>query len=131
MDKVRMRHFLTGLGAAIALGTMTTLGLGTPSMAQVAGAQLGVADHSLVDNVRYVARRGVVVGRGYRGGYRGTYVGRRGYGYRGYGAGAGVAGAVAGAIIGGALAAPYYQQPYGYYPQPYGYYPQPYGYYGY
>jgi hypothetical protein len=111
---------------------MATVASTAPSIAQVAGAQSGVAGHSLVENVQYVARRGVVVGRGYRGGYRGAYVGRGGYGYRrgyGYGAGAGVAGAAVGAaILGGALAAPYYQQqPYGYYRQPHGYAP---GYYG-
>jgi hypothetical protein len=120
------RRSLTGLMAAVAIGAMTTLASGTPSMAQVAGTQFGAPDHSLVQDVRYVARRGVIVGRGYRGGYRGAYVGRRGYGYRGrygYGVGAGVAGAAAAAIIGGALAAPYYQQPYGYYQQPYGYGP--------
>jgi hypothetical protein len=124
------RRSLAGLMAAAAIGAITTIASGTPSMAQFAGAQFGAADHSRVENVRYVARRGVVVGRG----YRGAYVGRGGYGYRrgyGYGVGAGVAGAAAAAIIGGALAAPYYQQPYGYYQQPYGYYQQPYGYYGY
>ena len=127
MDQARIRLSLTGLTAAVALGALTAIGSGTPSMAQPAGAQLGAADHSLAEHVAYVGRRGVAAGR-YRGVYRGARVGRRRYGYRGYGAGAGVA-AVAGAIVGGALAAPYYQQPYGYYQQPYGYYQQPYGYY--
>jgi hypothetical protein len=125
------KYCSAGLAAAVALGAMTTLVATTPSMAQPAGAQSWVATPSLVENAAYVARRGVVVGRG----YRGAYVGR-GYGYRrhyGYGAGAGVAGAAVGAaILGGALAAPYYAQPYGY-PQPYGYapgyaYPPGYGY---
>jgi hypothetical protein len=123
------RRSLAVLVVAVAVSAMTTVASGTPSMAQIAGTQFGVADHSLVDNVAYVARRGVVVGRVYRG--RRAYVGRRGYGYRGgggYGVGAGVAGAAVGAIIGGALAAPYYQQPHGYDQQPYGYYQQPYGY---
>jgi|SRR5580704_2970706 hypothetical protein len=124
MNPIRIRHSLAGLMAAIALGAMATVGSSAPSMAQVAGAQFGAADHSLVENAAYLGRRGVV-GRG----YRGAYVGRGGYGYRGYGRGAGVGAAVAGALIGGALAAPYYRQPYGYYQQPYGYYQQPYGYY--
>jgi hypothetical protein len=119
---------LAGLMAAVTIGTITTIASGTPSIAQFAGTQFGAPDHSRVEKVGYVARRGVVVGRA----YRGAYVGRGGYGYRrgyGYSVGAGVAGAAAGAIIGGALAAPYYQQPSGYYQQPYGYDQQPYGYY--
>src|SRR5271169_638976 len=122
------RQSLAGLMGVVAIGAIATAASGTPSMAQIAGRQFGVADHSRLENVAYVARRGVVVGRG----YRGAYVGRRAYGYRGrygYGVGAGAAGAAAAAIIGGALAAPYYQQPYGNYQQPYGYYQQPYGYY--
>src|ERR1700738_1086981 len=122
------RRSLAALAVAVTVGAMTTVASGTPSMAQIAGTQFGVADHSLVDNVAYVGRGGGV----YRGRMqRRAYVGRRGYGYRGgggYGVGAGVAGAAVGAIIGGALAAPYYQQPYGYDQQPYGYYQQPYGY---
>ena len=95
------KYCSAGLAAAVALGAMTTLVATTPSMARPAGAQSGVATPSLVENAAYVARRGVVVGRG----YSGAYVGR-GYGYRrhyGYGAGAGVAGAAVGAaILGGA-----------------------------
>jgi hypothetical protein len=122
------RQSLAALMGVVAIGAIATVASGTPSMAQIAGTKFGVADLSRLENVGYVARRGVVVGRG----YRGAYVGRRAYGYRGrygYGVGAGVAGAAAAAIIGGALAAPYYQQqPYGYYQEPYGYYQQPYGY---
>ena len=106
------KYCSAGLAAVVALGAMTTLGAATPSMAQPAGAQSGIATPSLVENAAYVARRGVVVGRG----YHGAYVGRYGYHrHYGYGVGAGVAGAAAGAaILGGALAAPYYAQPYGY-----------------
>jgi hypothetical protein len=132
------RHSLAVLAAAVVLGVTTTVASAAPSIAQVADIQTGVADHTQLENVAYVARRGVVVGRGYRGGYRGAYVGRGGY-YRGgyayrrgygYGVGPGVAGAAAGAaILGGALAAPYYAAPYPYYapPNPYGgyYVPDP------
>lgn len=127
MNHVRIRHFLTGLMATIAVAAIAAVGSSTPSMAQVASAQLRAGHHSLVEDAAYVARRGVFVGRG----YRGAHAAHRGYGYRDYGRGAGVGAAVAGALIGGALAAPYYRQPYGYYQQPYGYYRQPYGYDGY
>jgi hypothetical protein len=76
-------YSFASLAAAVALGAMTTIAASTPSVAQVAGAQSGVSDHSLIENVAYVARRGVVVGGRYRGGYRGAYVGRGGYAYRG------------------------------------------------
>ena len=117
------KYCSAGLAAVVALAAMTTLLAASPSMAQPGGFQ-AVATPSLVENAAYVARRGVVVGRG----YHGAYVGRYGYHrHYGYGVGAGVAGAAVGAaILGGALAAPYYAQPYGY-PAPYGY-PPPYGY---
>jgi hypothetical protein len=118
------QYCLTGIAGAVALGALTTIATAAP---WATGAPAGLADRSPVEHVAYVARRGVVVGRG----YHGAYVGRYGYHrHYGYGVGAGVAGAAVGAaILGGALAAPYAAQPYGAYPQPYGYYyPQPYGY---
>ena len=66
------KYCSAGLAAVVALGAMTTLVAATPSMAQPAGAQSGIATPSLVENAAYVARRGVVVGRG----YHGAYVGR-------------------------------------------------------
>lgn len=96
-----MRHSLTGLVAAAAVGGLMALGSATPSAAQIASpgsALLTQQGQSLATPVQW--RRGGWRGRG---NYGRRYSYRRGGG-RGAAVGAGIAGLAAGAIIGGAIA---------------------------